>query len=449
MMTRFFAPRVRAEHRTLFRVWLMQKAKMSRKTEVVHTYHQKTGTKSSVVANVSVKESDNAETETKIYDHQCRTLFVRFPRRVRDKLEVKLLHPGIEDVRFKPRIKRWCHIRFSSEEAAKCALNDLNRKRVRGGQLIVMETKKFKINSREEKSKKQQHLYKLYVKNLPEDVTESEITSAFPGCANVRMFTPKKRGSLRARIGFKTLDEMEAIISSTNVHKVRDRSVSVFYSKSYLHAHDLLKQEQKTNNLIRISKDVSPKSILTSNSLTKIKVSSARKQKTIVTSKRLGEMIETTLSQLKTEDNGDDIEEDDRCKQGIEMDTQDNTEFNDDISDNSDDFSQHKEIELDDNFSQYKAIKLEGEVIDGSGDSDDFSKYKAIQLEDEVISNNKDGGDDDNGDFSHYKAIELEDEVTRSSDDDFSKYKAIELEDEGTETSYDDGDDGGRNCVDD
>lgn len=242
---------------------------------------------------------------------------------------------------------------------------------------------------------------------------------------------------------------MEAIISSTNVHKVRDRSVSVFYSKSYLHAHDLLKQEQKTNNLIRISKDVSPKSILTSNSLTKIKVSSARKQKTIVTSKRLGEMIETTLSQLKTEDNGDDIEEDDRCKQGIEMDTQDNTEFNDDISDNSDDFSQHKEIELDDNFSQYKAIKLEGEVIDGSGDSDDFSKYKAIQLEDEVISNNKDGDDDDNGDFSHYKAIELEDEVTRSSDDDFSKYKAIELEDEGTETSYDDGDDGGRNCVDD
>jgi hypothetical protein len=87
-----------------------QNAKMDKKAEVVPMYHQiTTGTKPSVVANVTIKENDiNTETETEIYDsHHCRTLFVRFPYRIKDKLEVKLLYPGIEAVRFKPRIKRY------------------------------------------------------------------------------------------------------------------------------------------------------------------------------------------------------------------------------------------------------------------------------------------------------------------------------------------------------
>jgi hypothetical protein len=89
-------------------------AKMSKKEKIVQTYHQTTtDTKPLVVADASLKENDisNTETETEIYDpHHRRTLFVRFPHRIKDKLEVKLLYPGIEAVRFKPRIKRYCSI---------------------------------------------------------------------------------------------------------------------------------------------------------------------------------------------------------------------------------------------------------------------------------------------------------------------------------------------------
>jgi hypothetical protein len=238
---------------------------------------------------------------------------------------------------------------------------------------------------------------------------------------------------------------MEAIVSSTKVHKVRDRDVSVSYSKTYLQAHALLKQEQqKSNNRIEIPKDLPPKCVSTSAFPPKNEVSYTRKCKTSVTSEYLGKMIEASLSQFKTEDDGNDSGEDDRYKEGTEMDTQDSADFNDDTGDNSDD------------FSQYKAIKLKDEVTSDGGDSDDFSKYKEIQLDDEV--NNSTNDDDDSyDDFSKYKPIEMEGEETKSieedDDNDFSKYKEIELEDEATKTSCggdDDDDDGsGGNCVDD
>jgi hypothetical protein len=107
-------------------VWLMAKAvihsltaspnlqtspnsKMDRKARALGTCHQiTTGTKPWVVASNSVKENEINNTGTETYDpHHSRTLFVRFPYEIKDKLEVKLLHPGIEAVRFKPGIKRY------------------------------------------------------------------------------------------------------------------------------------------------------------------------------------------------------------------------------------------------------------------------------------------------------------------------------------------------------
>jgi RNA recognition motif-containing protein len=41
-----------------------------------------------------------------------------------------------------------------------------------------------------------QFIHRLYVKNLPENVTEGEIMSAFPDCMHVCILTPKKKGSL-------------------------------------------------------------------------------------------------------------------------------------------------------------------------------------------------------------------------------------------------------------
>jgi hypothetical protein len=283
---------------------------------------------------------------------------------------------------------------------------------------------------------------------------------------------------------------MEAIISSIKTHKVRDRDVSVSYSKAYLYAHGLLKQEQQeVNNHTEISKNVSCNSVLTSLSSPEIKVNSVRKRKTLSTSKCLGKMVETNLSQFKNEGNdrdSDDSGEGDRCKEDMEMDTQDCTGCNGegtddgDSDDNTGDLSQYKPIQLEDkdtknnddflqdniseikhevtgtseeddgdDLSQYRAIKLEDE----GGNDDDSLLYKAITLEDEVTNTSYDeegdslqyraielegditktsggggggGGDDDDDDFPQYKAIELE-------DDDFSQYKPIELEDEVTE----------------
>lgn len=441
-------------------------AKMDRKTRALETCHQiTTDTKPWVAASDSVKENEINDTGTDVYDpHHSRTLFVRFPYRIKDKLEVKLLHPGIEAVRFKPRIKRWCHIRFSSEELAKSALKELGKKEVKGGSLIVKETKKCKMNNCENESKKTPQLYK---------------------------------GAL---IGFKTLDKMEALISSTKVHKVGDKDVSVSYYKNYIHARDLLKQEQQeVNNHTEITKDVSHNSILTPVSSPETKVNSVRKQKTVLTSECPGKMVDTSLPQFKNEGNdrdSDDSGEDGRCNEDTEMDTQDCTACNGEgtdssgSEDDSDDLSQYKPIKLegkdaknsddvsqdnksemkcevaetsedDDDFSQYSAIKLEDE----RGNDDDFLQYKAIKLEDEVTNSSDDedgdllqykaielegnitktsgGGGDDNDegeehdDFSQYKAIELEDDISKSGDkdDDFSQYKPIELEEECTERS--------------
>jgi hypothetical protein len=94
--------------------YALHNAEMDKKAAVARTYHQiTTGKKSSVGANVTIRENyiNNTEIETEVYDpHHCRTLFVRFPYRIKDKLEVKLLYPGIEAVRFKPRIKRYCFV---------------------------------------------------------------------------------------------------------------------------------------------------------------------------------------------------------------------------------------------------------------------------------------------------------------------------------------------------
>jgi hypothetical protein len=82
---------------------------MDRKARMLEACHQITpGTKPCVVASDSVNANEINDTGTDVYDlHHSRTLFVRFPYRIKDKLEVKLLHPGIEAVRFKPRIKRY------------------------------------------------------------------------------------------------------------------------------------------------------------------------------------------------------------------------------------------------------------------------------------------------------------------------------------------------------
>jgi hypothetical protein len=87
----------------------LQNSKMDKNTRVIQTYHQiRAGTKPSIVSDVTLKKNDSNNTRAEIYDpHHCRTLFVRFPRRVKDKMEVKMLYPGIEAVRFKPRIKRY------------------------------------------------------------------------------------------------------------------------------------------------------------------------------------------------------------------------------------------------------------------------------------------------------------------------------------------------------
>jgi hypothetical protein len=83
--------------------------KMDIKTRALEAcHHITTGTKPWVLANDSVTANEINDTGTDVYDlHHSRTLFVRFPYRIKDKLEVKLLHPGIEAVRFKPRIKRY------------------------------------------------------------------------------------------------------------------------------------------------------------------------------------------------------------------------------------------------------------------------------------------------------------------------------------------------------
>jgi RNA recognition motif-containing protein len=43
---------------------------------------------------------------------------------------------------------RWCYIRFKSEELAKSALKELNKKKVNGGKLIVTEMKKYKMSNK-------------------------------------------------------------------------------------------------------------------------------------------------------------------------------------------------------------------------------------------------------------------------------------------------------------
>lgn len=84
-------------------------SEMDRKARALEACHQITaGTKPLVVASDSVNANEINDTGTDVYDpHHSRTLFVRFPCEIKDKLEVKRLHPGIEAVRFKPRIKRY------------------------------------------------------------------------------------------------------------------------------------------------------------------------------------------------------------------------------------------------------------------------------------------------------------------------------------------------------
>lgn len=84
-------------------------SEMDRKARALEACHQITaGTKPWVVASDSENANESNDTGTDIYDpHHSRTLFVRFPYGIKDKLEVKRLHPGIEAVRFKPRIKRY------------------------------------------------------------------------------------------------------------------------------------------------------------------------------------------------------------------------------------------------------------------------------------------------------------------------------------------------------
>jgi hypothetical protein len=84
-------------------------AKMKRKARVLETCHQiTTGKKPSVVASDSVKANEINNTGTIVYDrHHSSTLFVQFPCRIIDKLEAKLLHPGIKAVRLNPDNKRY------------------------------------------------------------------------------------------------------------------------------------------------------------------------------------------------------------------------------------------------------------------------------------------------------------------------------------------------------
>jgi hypothetical protein len=216
---------------------------------------------------------------------------------------------------------------------------------------------------------------------------------------------------------------VEAITSSTKLHKVQDKDVSSVSS---------------------------PES----------KVNSVRKQKTVLISKFPDKTVDIN----------------DRGNEDMEMDTQNCSDDSDDFSQytpiklggkdtkNTDDFSQdhmseikyegtetsgdddfslYRAIELedergnDDDFSQYNAIKLEDEVTDSSSDeSDDFLCYKAIELQGNSTKTSG-GGDDDNDktdNFSQYRAIELEDDVseTDDEDDDLSHYKPIELEGEVT-----------------
>jgi hypothetical protein len=84
-------------------------AKMNKTARVLETCHQiTTGIKPWVVASDSVKANEINNTGTIVYDRDhSRTLFVQFPYGIIDKLEAKLLHPGIKAVRFNPDNKRY------------------------------------------------------------------------------------------------------------------------------------------------------------------------------------------------------------------------------------------------------------------------------------------------------------------------------------------------------
>lgn len=313
-------------------------------------------------------KEDKANIEKEAFDpcHK-RTLFVRFPRPVKDKEKVKDLHPGIEAVRFKHRIKRWCHIRFETEEIARRAQKKLHKKKLEHGKLIVMETKKSAINKPlTPKEKLNPHVFKIFVNNLPDEATVKDIELAFPGHKSIRLFKKnKKRKCKMATVMFRTQNELEDIIKSKTPYKVCGTDVAVSYSKSYVTANSTMQGIEKPA------------------------VKSKRKKKI--------SLIERAESPASSENENDEVENDDGMSD--EMDAKEMTDKDDDDDGGGDDDDNDEDDGGGDDNNEDDGGGDDDED-DGDNDEQDMKGEKNLESEnsDCEISDKSDSGNASNDD---------------------------------------------------
>ncbi|KAJ9580479.1 hypothetical protein L9F63_024342, partial [Diploptera punctata] len=152
----------------------------------------------------------------------------------------------------------WCHIRFESEEIAKCAVKKLHNKKLENGRLIVLETKKFAINKPfTPTEKKNPHLCKIFIENIPVKATVEDIKLAFPGCKNIHILKTNIRESKAATVVFQNKEDLKNIMKSSIDFKVCGKDVTVTYKKLNLSAKSLVKRKQnpdvKSNRCKKIS----------------------------------------------------------------------------------------------------------------------------------------------------------------------------------------------------
>lgn len=156
------------------------------------------------------------QTETFEAEKRARTLYVRFPKLIKDDKEVMSIFPENVIVKLPRQRSKCCHVTFPTiNERTKC-LKTMKNKLVDGKKIIMMSVTEKSLDKRKtkkiERKKESQKkvtipvpksdvpvVQALYVSNIPIGTTITEVKEAFPGCVTLA-FLKGIPGKLRVAI---------------------------------------------------------------------------------------------------------------------------------------------------------------------------------------------------------------------------------------------------------
>lgn len=161
---------------------------------------------------------EKMEDEVKIDldDEKSRTLYVRWPKTIRDDKEVMNLFSNEIKVKLPRQKSRCCHIVFSTIQKRDNCLETMKDKlNVDGKKIVLMplmaknlDRRKNKMTRKVESQKKvviprpqhQSAVQSLYVMNIPNETKVQEVKDAFPESTTLALLKPREGKNSRAAI---------------------------------------------------------------------------------------------------------------------------------------------------------------------------------------------------------------------------------------------------------